>query len=119
MKAIVHNALRPLGFDLNQTGGFLDFIAGVALVIMPWFYVAESNIKFLAAIMVVGSGLILYAIFTDYKRGIIPFVARNIHEALDQMIGVTIMAIFPVRYSVVHLLLSFLGLLFCAGIYLL
>ncbi len=119
MKAIVHNILRPLGFDRNQAGGFLDFIAGVALVIMPWFYVSENNIKLLATIMVLGSALILYAIFTDYKHGIIKYVIRNIHEALDQTIGVTMMALFPVKYSVPHLLLSLLGLLLCTGIYLL
>ena len=118
MKVIVNKVLSPLGLDLNQINGFLDFIIGFILVIMPWFYVTEGNIRSLAIVMIIGSALILYSIFTDYKQGIVRLLARKIHEALDLTLGITFMALFPVKYTMTGLLLSFSGIIIFLGIYL-
>ena len=97
MKLFINRILTPLGLDLNQSSGLLDFALGVILVIMPWFYVQEANIRSLAAVMTIGSALILFSIFTDYKYGIVKFVGQKIHEALDLTIGITMMALFPLK----------------------
>jgi hypothetical protein len=97
MKIAINRLLAPLGLESNQTSGLLDFSIGIVLVIAPWFYVQEAHIRSLAAIMATGSALILYSIFTDYRYGIIKFIAQKIHEALDLTIGITIMALFPLK----------------------
>lgn len=105
----MNRLLIPLGMDPSQSNGLLDFITGIILIIMPWFYVQEASLRSLITVMTIGSVLILYSIFTDYKSGVIKFIALKIHEALDLTIGVTTMALFPLK-------LSMTGLLFiCAG----
>jgi hypothetical protein len=94
---IINRLLTPLGLDLNQSSGLLDFATGIILVIMPWFYVQEGNIRSLATMMGIGSAFILYSIFTDYRYGIIKFIALKIHEALDLTISITMMALFPLK----------------------
>ena len=94
---IINRLLTPLGLDLNQSSGLLDFAIGIILVIMPWFYVQEGNIQSLATMMAIGSAFILYSIFTDYRYGIIKFIALKVHEALDLTISVTMMALFPLK----------------------
>lgn len=89
--------LTPLGLDINQSSGLLDFALGILLVILPWFYVQDANIRSLAAVMTIGSGLILFSIFTDYKYGIIKFLAQKIHEALELTISITLMALLPLK----------------------
>jgi hypothetical protein len=97
MKIFINRLLAPLGLEEKQSSGLLDFATGIILVIMPWFYVGGTGIGSLAAIMAIGSALILYSIFTDYRYGIIKFIALKIHEALDLTIGITIMALFPLK----------------------
>jgi hypothetical protein len=97
MKVFINRLLAPLGLEVNQSSGLLDFVIGIVLVIVPWFYIQDTNIRSLATIMTIGSALILYSIFTDYKYGIIKFIAQKIHEALDLTIGITIMALVPLK----------------------
>jgi hypothetical protein len=89
--------LTPLGLDINQSSGLLDFVLGILLVITPWFYVQDANVRSLAAVMTIGSGLILFSIFTDYKYGIVKFLAQKIHEALELTISITMMALLPLK----------------------
>jgi len=109
---IIHRLLLPFGLKLDQTG-ILDFLLGFILVTAPWFFVGENNLNALATVMAIGSVLILYSIFTDYKHGIVWFIARKIHAALDLTLGVTLMAIWSIGYTITGL---FLILIFCAGI---
>jgi hypothetical protein len=97
MKIFINRLLAPLGLESNQSSGLLDFVTGIILVIVPWFYVQDANIRSLAAVMTIGSALILYSIFTDYKYGIIKFIAHKVHDALDLTIGITLMALFPLK----------------------
>jgi len=97
MKILINRLLTPLGLEFNQTSGLLDFAIGILLVILPWFYVQYGNVRTLAAFMVFGSGMILYSIFTDYKNGIVKYLALKIHDALELTIGVTLMALFPIN----------------------
>jgi hypothetical protein len=97
MKILINRLLTPLGLDLNQSSGLLDFAIGVLMVIMPWFYVQDGNIRSLAAIMTLGSGLILFSIFTDYKYGILKYIGQKLHNAMDLTIGITLMALFPLK----------------------
>lgn len=118
MTTVINKMLSPLGFDDNQNGGLIDFVAGVLLVILPWFFVSENNIRPLAGFMIAGSALILYAIFTDYRRGLLKAAVKGIQELTDLLMGVTLMALFPAKYSLAGVLLSFCGVVVLAGIYL-
>jgi len=115
MKTIVTKLLAPLGFGENQMNGLIDFFAGFLLVTLPWFFVSDANIRMLALIMVAGSGLVLYSIFTDYRHGLLRYIGRKIHETLDLTLGITLMALFPLKYTT--LFLSFTGLILIVGIY--
>ena len=117
MKIIISKVLSPFGLDINQIYGFLDFIVGFILITMPWFYVHDNNLQMLAIVIVSGSALILYSIFTDYRRGIIKYMAQKIHQALDITLGVTFMAIWPLQFTITGVAVSCLGLIVLAGAY--
>lgn len=117
MKTFVNKMLSPLGLGENHVNGLLDFFAGCLLVTLPWFFVNDANIRLLAVIMVAGSGLILHAIFTDYRQGLIRLAARKVHQTLDLTLGITLMALFPLKYTLTGVLLSFTGVLLLAGLY--
>lgn len=119
MKIIVNKFLSPFGLDISQLNGFLDFVIGFLLVILPWFYVSENNIQSLVTLMSIGSALILYSIFTDYRHGLIKFVATQVHKALDTTLGVTLMALWPMQLTMTGVLLSFGGLLVLIGTFVL
>ncbi|WP_162902869.1 hypothetical protein [Taibaiella koreensis] len=119
MKTLITKMLTSLGLGENQMNGLLDFFAGVLLVTLPWFFVSDANTKVLAAIMITGSGLILYAIFTDYRHGLLRYIGHKVHETLDLTMGVTLMAMFPLKYTLTTttVLLSFTGLALILGLY--
>lgn len=119
MKVIVNKFLVPFGLDINQLNGLLDFAVGFLMVILPWFYVGDSNIQSLATMMVAGSALILYAIFTDYRRGLIRMLAARIHKALDTTLGVTFMALWPMQFTLTGVLLGCGGILVLVGTFVL
>lgn len=119
MKIIIHKFLSPFGLDINQVSGFLDFIMGFLLVIMPWFYLRENNMQSMITLMITGSALILYAIFTDYRHGLIKFIAAKIHKALDTTLGVTFMALWPMQFTMTGVLLGCGGILALVGAFIL
>jgi drug/metabolite transporter (DMT)-like permease len=108
MKLIVSKLLRPMGLERNQAAGLIDFFIGILMVVAPWFYVDDTNVNLLAIAFLTGACLILYAIFTDYRKGLIAGLARKIHDALDLTVGVTVMALFPVKISTMGLIISML-----------
>lgn len=109
-----------MGLEWKQVTGLIDFCVGILMVIAPWFYVADANVNLLAIAFLTGACMILYAIFTDYRKGLIAALGRKIHEALDLTVGVTVMALFPVKISTLGLISSALviaglGLAFIIG----
>ena len=112
---IINSLLVPLGLEANQASGILDFILGFILVIMTWFFVQENNMQLLVSVMGTGSALVLYSIFTDYKYGILRFIARKIHEAMNLTLGITFMALWSIGFTTAGL---FFTILFVAGLFL-
>lgn len=118
MKVIISKVLSPFGLDVNQIYGFLDFILGFLLITTPWFYFNDTNVQVLAAVIISGAALILYSIFTDYKKGILKFLGQKIHNALDITVGVTLMALWPISFKPVNLVIIFAGFITLLGAFL-
>lgn len=91
MKAIMNKVLTPMGFEANQIYGLIDFLIGFFMIVMPWFYANERNILFQSIIMVIGSTLVLYSIFTDYRQGFIKRALQIMQKALNTTLGIPVM----------------------------
>lgn len=68
--------------------GYLDYIVGVALILLP--IVAGWNLDSAASVipMVLGLAAIGYSFFTDYELGVSPMISMKTHLTLDFMSGV-------------------------------
>jgi len=78
MRKVSRKLLLLFGLAPDQFYGMLDYIAGVALITLPWFFVNEHNMEVLLFIMSSGILLTVYCIFTDYRFSIIRWLLLRI-----------------------------------------
>ena len=74
--------------------GLIDYIMGILLIAIPWSYPAIYPDYALFVPSVVGTGIILYSIFTRYERGLIKIIPMSVHLSLDVMAAI-ILGISP------------------------
>lgn len=78
----------------TKTHGYLDYIMGLLVIAAPWIFgfargEAETWIP-----VVLGAGVILYSLFTDYELGMWRGISMRTHLMLD-LVGGFILAISP------------------------
>jgi len=78
----------------TRAHGYIDYIVGVLLIAAPWilgFYRggAESWVP-----IILGAGIILYSLMTDYELGMAHMISMRTHLTLD-VIGGLFLAVSP------------------------
>lgn len=63
--------------------GVLDYIVGAALIAAPWIFQFNEHTAATAVPIVLGIGLIVYSIFTDYELGLIRVLPMSMHNLFD------------------------------------
>ena len=100
-------------FISTYAHGFADYIMGAFLIIAPWIF-GFSNVPAATWVMVViGAGVIVYSLFTDYELGMVRKIPMTAHLGLD-FVGGLVLAISPWLfgfYELVYLPHLILGLL--------
>ena len=88
------NAIR---FVPTWLHGLVDYIGGIGLIALPFVF-GFSNMGGIAVILpiVLGSGLILYSLLTNYERGIpgLKFIPMSVHLIFD-FIASALLAVAP------------------------
>jgi hypothetical protein len=74
--------------------GFLDYIVGVVLIAAPWIFQFSDNTAATVVPIVLGVGLIVYSLFTDYELGVARVLPMPVHLLFDIAAG-TILALSP------------------------
>lgn len=93
MKKIGQKLLAVSGLATDQFYGIVDYIIGVLLITLPWFFVNEYNMNALLFIMFCGIILIVYSMFTDYRYGLIRWISIRLNIFLDVSAGMGFIAL--------------------------
>jgi hypothetical protein len=78
----------------TKTHGYLDYIMGVLLIAAPWIFGFARDGAETWVPVVLGAGVIVYSLLTDYELGMSPMISMRTHLMLD-LVGGVILAISP------------------------
>jgi hypothetical protein len=83
--------MRVIG---TKAHGYLDYIMGALLIAAPWIFgFARGEAETWVAV-ILGVGVILYSLLTDYELGASPVIPMRTHLMLD-VIGGAVLAASP------------------------
>ena len=79
-------------FIPTRLHGFLDYIVGVVLIAAPWIFQFSDNTAATVVPIVLGVGLIVYSLLTDYELGVARVLPMSVHLLFDIAAGVVLAA---------------------------
>ena len=65
----------------------LDYIVGAVLIAAPWIFQFSESGAATAVSIVLGVGLIVYSLFTDYELGVWKVAPMAVHNLIDIVAG--------------------------------
>lgn len=81
-------------FIPTKVHGVLDYLIGVLLIAAPWLLgFAQGGAETIVPV-VIGAGVILYSLFTDYELGMVRSIPMSTHLILD-VVGGIVLALSP------------------------
>jgi hypothetical protein len=81
-------------FIETRTHGYLDYIMGILLIAAPWLFDFAQGGAETWVPVILGAGMILYSLMTDYELGATHRISMRTHLMLD-MIGGALLAVSP------------------------
>ncbi|WP_205511817.1 SPW repeat protein [Longitalea arenae] len=78
----------------TKTHGYLDYLMGILLIAAPWIFGFAREGAETWVPVVIGAGVILYSLITDYELGASPVISMRTHLMLD-LIGGALLAVSP------------------------
>lgn len=83
-----------MGIIPTRIHGYLDYLMGVVLIAAPWIFdFADGGPKQWVPI-ILGAGVIVYSLLTDYELGVMRMIPMPVHLGLD-VLGGAFLAISP------------------------
>lgn len=79
-------------FVSTSAHGMLDYLIGLLLIGMPWLLGFAAGGAETWVPVVLGSGLVLYSLFTDYEWGAVRWIPMPYHLVLDAVSGLLLAA---------------------------
>ena len=70
----------------------LDYIVGVALIAAPWIFQFSDHTAATVVPIVLGIGLIVYSLFTNYELGLWKVAPMAVHNLIDIAAGALLAA---------------------------
>lgn len=81
-------------FIPTRIHGVLDYLMGVLLIALPWLFGFARGGAETWVPVILGAGLILYSLFTDYELGAVRRLSMRTHLWMDGLGGL-ILALSP------------------------
>lgn len=72
--------------------GILDYLVGVILIAAPWIFGFADEGAAMWVPVVIGAGLIVYALLTDYELGVVRIIPMSVHLMIDVVAGIVLAA---------------------------
>lgn len=76
----------------SLTHGIVDYVIGLLLIIAPFLVGFSDNESASYTAWIVGAGIILYSLATDYELGVAKLIPYRIHLGIDCTAGVFLAA---------------------------
>ena len=70
----------------------LDYIVGAALIAAPWIFQFSKHTAATIVPIVIGNGLIVYSLFTNYELGVWKVAPMAVHNLIDIAAGIVLAA---------------------------
>lgn len=74
--------------------GVLDYVIGALLILAPWLFGFAAGGAETWVPVILGAGVILYSLLTDYELGMVRTIRMPVHLALDAAGGI-LLALSP------------------------
>lgn len=71
--------------------GYIDYMTGALLVLLP-LILDLDNFTASTVLIIMGAGIILYSLITDYELGLLKIVGMKTHLLIDLLGGVFLLA---------------------------
>jgi hypothetical protein len=85
----------------TRVHGFLDYVIGLSLVLMAFILGHGAGPQTWLPV-VLGGGMIVYSLLTEYEMGIVPLIGMPYHLILD-MLGGALLAGSPIVFGFAYL----------------
>lgn len=79
------------GLLTTRVHGFLDYFLGAALIVVPLAFGFGAGAQTWLPVLL-GAGLILTSLMTDYELGPVPLLGMKFHLVLDGLVGLLLAA---------------------------
>ena len=76
----------------TKTHGYMDYLVGVLLIASPWIFDFNRGGTETWLPIILGTGAIIYSLFTDYELGAYRRLSMRSHLMLDLMSGILLAA---------------------------
>jgi hypothetical protein len=74
------------GIVPTRIHGFLDYLIGLTLVVMPFILGRGAGPQTWLPV-VLGGGMVVYSLLTEYEMGVVPLIGMPAHLVLDGLGG--------------------------------
>jgi threonine/homoserine efflux transporter RhtA len=74
----------------TRVHGMLDYLVGVLLIAAPWILQFDDDRNATLPPVILGAGIILYSLLTDYEYGAVHLIPMSLHLALDAIGGIAL-----------------------------
>ncbi len=81
-------------FIETKVHGYLDYIMGILLIAAPWLFDFAAGGAETWVPVILGAGMIVYSLLTDYELGASHQISMRTHLMLD-LIGGALLAVSP------------------------
>ncbi|WP_137388003.1 SPW repeat protein [Rhodoligotrophos defluvii] len=81
-------------FIPTKIHGALDYVLGIVLIVSPWLFGFANGGAAQWIPILLGAGVIVYSLFTDYELGVVSAIPMTAHLGLD-VVGGLFLAISP------------------------
>ncbi|MDB5193156.1 MAG: hypothetical protein JWQ96_2719 [Segetibacter sp.] len=81
-------------FIETKTHGYLDYLMGVLLIASPWIFDFNRGGAETWVPVILGAGVILYSLLTNYEMGFSKQISMSTHLTLD-LVGGIFLAVSP------------------------
>jgi hypothetical protein len=76
----------------SRVHGVLDYVTALVLIAAPWLFGFDDNRKAMLVPVILGLGIILYSLLTDYELGIAHLIPMPMHLMLDVLGALVLIA---------------------------
>ncbi len=86
----------------TRVHGFLDYVIGLSLVLMSFIFARGAGPQTWLPV-VLGGGMIVYSLLTEYEMGIVPLIRMPYHLILD-VLGGSLLAGSPFLFGFAYII---------------